>query len=329
MPHDQRILITGAGGFVGRHLIARLLKEERFADAGLTAGLHSLSSLRAVSALEGWDGLSVPGKIERAVVDLTDAERLRQTVTALRPTHIVHLASRSSGADTDRAGIYDVNVEGTRRLLDAAGELSPFPKTLVISTGYVYGDTNPLRPAREEDPIGPLWKYGPYTDSKIEMEQVAKNYAAFALIVRPFAHTGAGHAPAFALPSFARQLAQIERGELSPVIKVGNLQAEREMLHVADVVNAYLTLLSAGTPGEIYNVASGKPSSMQEMLNLLRSYCRVSTALETDPSRMRAADIACSTGDAQHLHLQTGWTPQQTLETTLQELLDYWRGVNF
>src|SRR5207302_276379 len=126
------------------------------------------------------------------------------------PTQIVNLAGRASGADSDRESLRAVNVAGVRNLLEAASTLSPFPRVLLVSTGYVYGNTDSERPAREEDPIGPLWRYGPYTDSKIEMESVARSYCGFMLTARAFAHTGPGQAPNFAIPSFARQLAKIE-----------------------------------------------------------------------------------------------------------------------
>lgn len=323
---SSRILITGANGFVGRHLIPHLLSEGAFADAVLFAATHSSGNTPLPQpALAGWDGAAVSGEIETLTLDLSDREGLFREIKRISPTHIVHLAARSSGAALERDAVFEVNVAGTRHLLDAAAEVSPFPKTIVVSTGYVYGNTDALRPAREEDPIGPLWKFGAYTDSKIEMEQVARDYAAFALIARPFAHTGAGHGAQFALPSFARQLSQIERGELPPVLKVGNLDAERDMLAVQDVVCAYSLLLQKGVAGHTYNIATGKPYSMREMLNLLRRACKVETELETDPDRLRPADIALSTGDAQTLRLQTGWTPQHSLEETLESLLDYWR----
>ena len=323
-----RILITGANGFVGRHLVTHLLSDEGFADATIFAATHSMKGdPLPCPQIAGWDGLSVPGKIETLSLDLSDANGIQREMARIKPSHLVHLAARSSGADKDRDSVFEVNVAGTRRLLDAAAELSPFPRALIISTGYVYGDTDPVRPAREEDPIGPLWKYGAYTDSKIEMEAVVRNYPAFAMSTRSFAHTGPGHRTSFALPSFAQQLAKIERGELPPILKVGNLDAKRDMLDVRDVVRAYTLLLKLGRPGQTYNIATGKPHSMREMLNLLRAECTVSTEIEIDPDRLRPADLACSTGNPQTLYLQTEWRPEYNLSTTLRDLLAYFRAL--
>ena len=220
----------------------------------------------------------------------------------------------------------EVNVVGTRNLLEAASTLSPFPRVLVISTGYVYGDTDPERPAREEDPIGPLWRYGPYTDSKIEMESVVRSYRGFVLTARAFAHTGPGQAPNFAIPSFARQLAKIERGLEKPVIRVGNLEARRDLLDVRDVVRAYDLILAQGEAGEFYNVSSGASYVMREILDRLRRLCRVETTVEIDPDRLRPADLRCSIGDPLRLWALTNWRPTYSLDTTLQDTLDYWRG---
>jgi GDP-4-dehydro-6-deoxy-D-mannose reductase len=218
-------------------------------------------------------------------------------------------------------------VEGARKLLEAASLLTPFPRVLLISTGYVYGNTDPDQPAREEDPIGPLWRYGPYTDSKIEMEAVARNYRGFVLTARSFAHIGPGQTPNFAIASFARQLANIERGAAKPIIRVGNLSAKRDLLDVRDVVRAYSLLLNEGTAGEVYNVASGKPTAIGDVLDHLRRLCRVSTTVEIDPERLRPADIACSTGDPLKLWTTTNWHPRYSLDTTLNDTLDYWRSL--
>lgn len=272
----------------------------------------------------GWNGQPQPNVVV-VPFELLDAAQVTGAILETRPDQIVHLAARSSGADADRDAVTAVNVEGTRNVLDAAALLPTFPRALVVSTGYVYGDTQLDRPAREEDPIGPLWRYGPYTDSKIEMESVARNYRAFAITARPFSHTGPGQPPHFALPGFARQLARMERSLEPPVLRVGNLAARRDILDVRDVVRAYDFLLTAGNPGETYNVATGAPVAIRDAVDRLRALCRVPTEVEIDPARLRPADIACSTGDAFRLRETTDWMPRITLESTLRDTLDYWR----
>ncbi len=306
----MRVLITGASGFVGQHLISHLVAAD--ASVEIFALDHSATetSLTQVKHLSG---------------DICDKPGLESLVKSVMPDAIVHLAALSSGAASDRDAVFKVNVEGSRVLLDAAASISPFPKVLLASTGYVYGDTDANRPATEQDPIGPLWRYGAYTDSKIEMESAAKGYKGFCMIARPFAHIGPGQRPSFALSSFARQLARIEAGLEPPVLRVGNLSALRDLLDVRDVVRAYSLMLYHASPGETLNIATGAPVSMLSALEKLQALCSVETTTELDPNRLRPSDIQCSTGNSQMLKAATGWVPEYTLDMTLEDILNWWR----
>ncbi len=329
-----RILVTGAGGFAGRHLMAHLLEEYSKPNAEpvqITATFssqsvcgHSLPENHA-NRMMGWQGGLDEAGVTSVQMEMRDKRAIEKVVAEVRPQQIYHLAARASGADLEREVMVAVNVAGTRHLLEAASKFRPFPRVLVISTGYVYGNTNPERPAREDDPIGPLWAFGPYTDSKIEMESVARSYRGFVMTARAFAHTGAGQTPTFAIPAFARQLARIEAGLEEPILRVGNLTALRDLLNVRDVVQAYWQIMAHGERGLAYNVATGNPYSMQDILSRMRALCCVETEIVTDPARLRPADITCSTGDAYRLHSLTNWLPRIPLEQTLRETLDYWR----
>ena len=325
----RRILITGASGFVGRHLIDHLLATCG-ESVSIAAGVRSedMPNLITAGSNAGWDG-GTGSNLTIVPFDTLFADQVEAQVRRFRPTHVVHLAARSSGADSDREAIRNVNVDGTRNVLEAAALITPFPSVLVISTGYVYGSTEPGRAAREEDPIGPLWRYGPYTDSKIEMESVARNYRAFAIIVRPFSHTGPGQPPQFAVPGFARQIARIERGLDEPVITVGNLNTSRDVLDVRDIVRAYTALLSGGKAGEVYNVATGQPVAISDILGRMRSMSRAATEVVVDVNRFRPSEIDCSSGDPLRLWTETNWSPRIPLDTTLSDTLDYWRSQPF
>jgi GDP-4-dehydro-6-deoxy-D-mannose reductase len=144
-------------------------------------------------------------------------------------------------------------------------------------------------------------------------------------VARAFSHTGPGQEPRFAVPSFARQLARIERGQEAPELHVGNLDARRDLLDVRDVVRAYRLLMLRAQPGETFNIALGRPVSMFSVLEQLRTLCSVPTAVRVDPARLRSSDIACSTGDSSRLHALTGWQPHFSLETTLRDTLTFWR----
>ena len=321
----KRIFITGANGFVGRHLIAHLV--ETFGSRiSIFAAVRpeEATNLASGPCSAGWTGRANE-HVRIVAFDVLDAAQVKAAVASANPDQIIHLAARSSGADTDRDAIMAVNVEGTRNVLEAAAMLSPFPRALVVSTGYVYGSTDPGRPAREEDPIGPLWRYGPYTDSKIQMESVVRNYRAFALIARPFSHTGPGQARGFALPGFAYQLARIERGLDPPVLNVGNLSATRDLLDVRDVVRAYVCLMSAGEAGEAYNIATGVPIIIGDAVDQLRAMCNVPTRIEVDPTRLRPAEISCSSGDPLRTWSTTQWSPRISIDRTLEDTLNYMR----
>lgn len=315
----MRILITGANGFVGRHLIHRLQAAESAHAIQIFAATHAGAENNA--------HIDDKSRLEQVSLDILDAGAMQILLADIRPTHIVHLAARSSGADADRPLVFAVNVEGTRHLLNAARSLAAPPRVLLVSTGYVYGNTDAQCPARESDPIAAPGKFGAYTDSKIAMEELAAAYRDVAFVVRAFSHTGPGQSATFAIPAFARQLARIERGEQKPEISVGNLEAQRDLLDVRDVVAAYGLLLERGIPGETYNVANGSPVSMRAILDRLRALCTTPTEVQRDPNRLRPADIACSTGDALKIRTVTGWQPQYTLDTTLQDALAYWRAA--
>lgn len=348
-----RILITGANGFVGRHLIAYLVQTalitsrhiQIFAgvlpsDLPLEFPLESQSEFQSEArraeetvgagfGMAGWSGDSKRVPVFPVGVELSDRSGLTDLISGVRPHRIYHLAARSSGADADRDAVFAVNVEGTRNLLYAAGMTPPFPRVLIVSTGYVYGDTNPERPAREEDPIGPLGRYGAYADSKIEMERLA-TYGDMATVVRSFAHTGPGQSPTFALPGFAQQIVALERAGTSGSLRVGNLSALRDLMDVRDVVRAYVGLLESSNweaiRGNVFNVATGRPVKMEAVVEQLCALSSQRPAIEVDPARLRALDIACSTGDGTRLERATGWRPTIPLAETLRDLLDYWRG---
>jgi GDP-4-dehydro-6-deoxy-D-mannose reductase len=328
------ILITGASGFVGRHLIGQLLNAQDAAGDATLRPSHLIAATYqqpnlfeppGAAALAGWNPVIEDSRVTVVSLDVRDADATLALVAKYRPEQIYHLAARASGADAERDGVFEVNVAGTRNVLAAAAAMSPPPRVLLAGTGYVYGNIDPEHPAREEDPIGPLWRYGAYTDSKIEMEAVAQGYRGMALVARAFGHTGPGQTPTFAIPNFARQLARIEAGLEPAELSVGNLTALRDMLDVRDVVRAYRLLMTHGAPGDVVNVALGQPRAMSAILEMMVSRCTVPVTVRVDLNRLRPADIACSCGDPSRLHRLSGWTPNHLLSETLDATLNYWR----
>ncbi|HEY6361386.1 MAG TPA: GDP-mannose 4,6-dehydratase, partial [Vicinamibacterales bacterium] len=147
------------------------------------------------------------------------------------------------------------------------------------------------------------------------------------ILARVFNHTGPRQSPSFVAASMARQIALIERGAQEPVIKVGNLDAERDLTDVRDTVRAYAMLMEQGAPGTLYNIASGVAHSTRAVLDTLLSRARVPIRVEVDPARLRPNDIPVLVGDPTRLRDATGWTPRVSFEQMLEDLLEYWRAV--
>jgi len=311
----MRILITGVAGFAGRFLAEYLASTT-------TAELSGL--VRAPLPPDRQDR-SLPG-IKLFPADLTDAAAVARAVAAAQPDQVYHLAAASSAVAPDRARVFAVNVAGTRHLLEACSRLGRPVRVLLASSGYVYGPCDPARPAREEDPLRP--PPGAYAESKRAMEQVAQDYLSEVLqilIARPFNHTGPRQTPDFAVPAFAQQIAQIERGQREPLLRVGNLTPQRDLLDVRDVVRAYALLMERGQAGQVYNICSGQARAMGELLNRLLALSDAAIEVVPDPQRQRPSDLPVLVGDPSKLVQTTGWSPEIPLAQTLRETLDYWR----
>ena len=293
----MRVLVTGAEGFVGCVLLARL----RARGAEVIATDH-------------------------ADLDVADAARVRVALFAARPDAVVHLAAVSSvpEAEADRGRTFRVNYLGTRNVLAAALDAAPRARVLLVSSSTVYGPAAAGAPPFDES--SPLRPPHAYARTKAAADLLGAAFAARGLAVwraRPWNHTGAGRPDRFAESSFARQLAEIEAGRRPPRIEVGALDSVRDFLHVEDVVDAYLALLDGNAPPGAYNVASGCGVTIRDLLARLLAHTRVSPELVVDLARLRPPDA--SVGSAARLQALTGWAPRRTLDAALAELLEDWR----
>jgi len=309
------VLITGATGFVGGHLIAECARR------GWT--VHGTTH-----PAERHDPMATePATIH--AVELSDMAAVRSLVDEVRPAQIYHLAAQASvqRAWQDPMATLTNNIAAQLSILNATREVCPSARNLVISSSEVYGDIDPAHmPLDEDAALGPR---DPYAVSKVTQEMLGLQHVlAFGLPVvrvRPFNHMGPRQRPGFVGADFARQVARVEAGLAPPVIHVGKLDAMRDISDVRDVVRAYTLALTEGEPGAVYNVASGRGIAIRDILQAFIDAATVPISVETDPALLRPADRPLIVGDASRLHRRTGWTPRIPLPRTVRDTLDYWR----
>ena len=311
----MKVLVTGADGFVGRHLVRRLAAEGHdVAGARRPAGAHEPIADPTLAGVR-WLPLELtdPASVAAAAEHAADA--------------VVHLAAVSSNAEAlgDPDEAWNVNAVGVVRLLRALAARRALgaadPVVLLVSSAEVYGRGEP-RPRREEDPPAPLT---PYAATKAAAElaglEVWRRTGLRVIIARPFQHTGSGQTTRFVLPAFAQRLRSARASE-ARTVPTGNLTPVRDFLDVRDVVAAYLLLLERGEPGGTYNVARGEGVSLGDMFVQLARILGVRAEPVPDPALERRTDIPHLVGDAGRLRRVTGWAPVHSLDDMLRDLAD-------
>ena len=313
----MKVLVTGADGFVGRWLIRRLLDD----------GREVYGAVRPSDPPRD-DGLTVEerARVRWLPLEVNDDESVRRCLDHPYDA-VVHLAAIASGtaALRDPGGAWQVNAAGTARIAHVLAEARrkdrADPVVLIVSTGEVYGRGN-ATPRRETDPTAPC---SPYAASKLGGEEAAleawRRAGLRVIVARAFAHTGPGQEAGFVVPAFAQRL-RFAKQIGAPVVKVGNLEPVRDVLHVQDVVDAYVRLLAQGEAGEVYNVASGRGVSLEDLLFKMADLLGIRPIPEADPDLLRPADIPHLVGDAAKLRAATGWSPRRSLDDTLRDVLD-------
>lgn len=311
----QRILVTGANGFVGQILCKTLQDVGRHVIA--LVGNHSPAPQHADQSLH---------------CDIRDAEALERVIANAAPTHVVHLAAITHVPTSFKEPLltWQTNVMGSVNLLQALQRQAPNAFVLFVSSSEVYGASFKQGiPLSENTLCQPM---NPYAASKLAAEAAFNEHfrqGMPAIIVRPFNHIGVGQSAEFVTASFARQIALIEAGRQAPELKVGNLDASRDFLDVQDVCAAYIQLLqlseSNASYPHCYNICSGQPRKIQEVLDILLTMSPQTITVVRDPERMRPSDIPTATGDTQAIRNTIGWQPQIELHHTLENLLEHWR----
>lgn len=291
----MRALVTGATGFVGRHLVAHL------AAAG--------------------------DEVTISEAEVTEPELLEADFCQCRPDAVYHLAAQADvqASFTDPAATLRVNVEGTSNVLDAARRAGA-ARVVVVSSADVYGRVEPADlPVNEAAAMRPVTPYGA---SKAAAEMVCMQAGLGrgldVIRVRAFNHLGPGQSDRFVAAALASRIAANERTGAEEV-RVGNLQARRDFTDVRDVVRAYRQLAERGAPGEAYNVCSGTARRIYELAEALIARAGHPMRLTAHGELLRPVDVAEVRGDPSKLHDATGWRPEVALEQTLDDLLDYGR----
>lgn len=302
----MRILVTGASGFVGQHFLA-----EAAANGHLSF---------AMDVTPPPNGLGCSGFFS---ANLLDPSSLRDTIRRCQPDACMHLAGVAfvPTANSDPAGVISINVTGTTNLLEAFRVTAPETRILVASSAQVYGHRQRHCPVKEDEPLAPDSLYGITKAAADEIARFyARQYGMPVMTARPYNHVGPGQSPHFVVPAFARQANDIRQGR-GNVIKVGNLESQRDFTDVRDVTRAYRLLLELGKAGCAYNIASGVRVTIGDILKQLCSLAGISPRIEHDPALFRP-DANYPILDTSRLASATGWAPLIPLSRTLMDILD-------
>jgi GDP-4-dehydro-6-deoxy-D-mannose reductase len=307
-----RVLVTGANGFVGRSVVRRLLEDG--------ASVIAANGPGASAGPAGKDVTSVP-------LDVCNDASIRACVQTPVDA-VIHLAALAlvKAAARDPGKAWAVNAGGTARLVAALARASAAwntqPLFLLASSADVYAPQE--RPIKEEDPVQPV---SPYAASKLGAELAVEQTwrcrggGLKPIIARPFPHSGAGQDPSFWIPGRCQMLRDV-KAHAWPVVPVGDLTAVRDFLHVDDVADAYALLLKRGTPGEVYNIASGAEVTLDQIHTRLEQLLGITPKREVDASQVRREARPYLVGDSSKLRAATGWSPRRSLDDMLQDVID-------
>jgi len=310
-----RALITGVGGFAGSHLSDYLFDKTDWQVLGCV--------------LPGWDCSHLDRRVTCLELDLRDREAVRAMLEQVTPDVIFHLAAQAFVPVSwqDPWDTLENNIRAEANILDGLVKLGAKPGVMVVGSNEEYGLVRPDElPLREDSPLRPN---SPYAVSKVAQDFLGLSYFLShglpVVRVRPFNHIGPRQAEGFVAPAFAKQIALIEAGQQEPVIRVGNLDVQRDFSDVRDVVRAYHLAVTRGQPGQVYNIGSGQPRAVKALLETLLSLSAMPIRVEIDPARMRPSDTPVAYCDASKLRAATGWEPRVPFEQTLRDVLDDWR----
>ncbi len=319
MPKNPTAFITGIAGFAGSYLAEELLE-------------HGYRVIGNLYASEPTDNLAaIIDYLTLVDLDILDASMLTATLARFRPSHVFHLAAFASvGKSFAKERLtYQVNVEGTLNVLQAALSLKELKKLVFVSSADCYGIFSPKnKTLTEGEPLAPI---SPYGISKTAAEHLCRYYFSRhnlpVTIARSFNHSGPRQTENFVIPAFARQVAAIELKQQRPDMAVGDLTARRDFSDVRDIVRGYRLLAEKGRPGRAYHFSSGKAVAVQSVLDVLLSFTSRKVSIRTDMNRLRKSDIPVLRGSHRRASQELGFANRYTLKQTLKDTFDYWMKV--
>jgi len=315
----KKALITGISGFAGSHL-AEFLIDRGYEVFGTFYDKSTFLNLN-----------SFIDKIRLFKCDIRNYNNLKTIIEKVKPDEIYHLAAISFIPTSLKNPklTFDTNLYGTLNIYQAVFDLKLKPRILFVGSADEYGlvNENDL-PIKENYSLRPV---NPYSISKACADFLSyfyfKDYNLNIIRVRPFNHIGPRQSPEFVCSSFAKQIAEIEKGLKEPIIKVGNLEAKRDFTDVRDMVRAYWLALNKGELGKAYNICSERTIQIGELLNNLLDLSTKKIEILKDPKRMRLSDNPVLQGNYLKFRKRSGWEPEITLHKTLKDLLEYWREI--
>ncbi|MDP6847238.1 MAG: GDP-mannose 4,6-dehydratase [Kiritimatiellia bacterium] len=301
----MRYLVTGGGGFVGRHLVAELQHHGHEVTVFDRAEVEPVESAETI------------------VGDIRNKEDLLAAVTKSKPEACVHLGAiayvPTGGTDPDL--VLSVNIRGTLNTLSALRCEAPNARVLVVSTVHVYDANDDSTPLTEDSPLAPVSMYAiSKAAADLATLACAAKHGLHTMTVRPTNHTGPGQSPCFAVPSFASQIKAIAEKKATLPLAVGNLESERVIMDVRDVVRAYRLLIEHGRAGQAYNLSSGEQIKIGDILRQLCDMAGVEPEFVVDDDKFRPTDRSPILNTSK-LRRDTGWEPEIPLGKTLSDVL--------
>lgn len=302
----KKILIFGVNGFVGQYLVQEFLNDDYIVYG---SDINSKNMNKNIIFKKA---------------DLVNEDEINELIYDIQPDMIINLAAISSvGMSWKNPQLtFSINVLGALNILEAARQLSNKPKIMFIGSSEEYDSSD--KPINEETKLD---SNSPYGVSKVTQEKIAemysKQYDMKIYFVRPFNHTGVGQNDTFVLPSFCKQVAEIEKSKKGGIVKVGNLSAVRDFSDVRDVVRAYKMIIESDYYNTVYNIGSGRAYSIDELLNYIISLSHENISIEIDEKRFRPIDTPYICCDNSKIKEKLGWEPKYTIYDTLKELYYY------